>query len=150
MAAVVWVCLAIALFCVAYPLYVMRPFRPQGPRELQAALAVLQYREPITITCTMAVIVAAFASGRRVFAAGTVLLACLLAWLARVNVYEQIMFHSAGRPQFVDAKEAQIDSNDKLIVVKVNGNARAYPIRMMGYHHVVNDDIGGTAIVATY
>jgi hypothetical protein len=35
-------------------------------------------------------------------------------------------------------------------VLKVGGSARAYPIRTMGYHHIVNDVVGGTALVATY
>ena len=39
---------------------------------------------------------------------------------------------------------------DALTVVKVGGSARAYPIRTMGYHHIVNDIVGGTALVATY
>ena len=30
------------------------------------------------------------------------------------------------------------------------GEQRAYPIRTMGYHHIVNDRLGGVAIVATY
>jgi hypothetical protein len=34
-------CLAVSLFCVAYPIYVTRPFRAQGARELMAALAVM-------------------------------------------------------------------------------------------------------------
>jgi Protein of unknown function (DUF3179) len=32
----------------------------------------------------------------------------------------------------------------------VNGASRAYPIRQMGYHHVVNDTLGGVPIIATY
>ena len=37
-----------------------------------------------------------------------------------------------------------------MIAVKIGGEARAYPIRSMSYHHVVNDVVGGAAIVATY
>jgi hypothetical protein len=42
-------CLAVSLFCVAYPIYVIRPFRAQGTRELLAALSVLRYRNAVTI-----------------------------------------------------------------------------------------------------
>jgi hypothetical protein len=34
--------------------------------------------------------------------------------------------------------------------VRVAGIARAYPIRSISYHHVVNDTVGGVPIVATY
>jgi|SRR5580700_4203999 hypothetical protein len=151
------VCLAVSFFCVAYPLYVIRPFRPQGPRELVAALAVLRFRGAITILSAFAAIVAAIALWReqarvrgRALAIGVALTVCVLAGLARVNIFEQLMFHPVARPAFVGAMKAKIDPDDKLIVVKVNGVARAYPIRTMGYHHVVNDEVGGKALVATY
>ena len=37
-----------------------------------------------------------------------------------------------------------------VIAVKVNGSARAYPIRSMSYHHIYNDVVLGEPIVATY
>jgi Protein of unknown function (DUF3179) len=65
-------------------------------------------------------------------------------------VFEALMFHPLEHPAFAAAKDAKLDSDDKLIVVRINGSARAYPIREMAYHHVVNDMVGGTALVATY
>jgi hypothetical protein len=150
-------CLAVSLFCVAYPIYVIRPFRAQGTRELLAALSVLRYRNAATILSALVAILAAFAYGRtttrtrsRMAAALGALAVCVLAALARVNVYEQLMFHAVDRPAFEAATEAKLDRDDKLIVVKIGGIARGYPVREMGYHHVVNDEVGGTALVATY
>jgi hypothetical protein len=37
-----------------------------------------------------------------------------------------------------------------LAVVKMGTSARAYPIRGMSYHHIVNDVVNNVAIVATY
>jgi hypothetical protein len=37
-----------------------------------------------------------------------------------------------------------------VLSVKVNGEAVAYPVRLMAYHHVVQDIVGGTPLVATY
>ena len=82
--------------------------------------------------------------------AASAVLVCILAMLARANVYEQLMFHPLEPPSFAAPTDAKLDADDKLIVVKINGSARAYPIREMGYHHVVNDVVGGTALVATY
>jgi O-antigen ligase len=80
--------------------------------------------------------------------AGAVL-AAGLAFVARVNVFE-LMFHPIEHLAFAAAADVKLDKDDKLIVVKIGGSARAYPIRTMGYHHVVNDVVGGTALVATY
>src|ERR1700733_10222358 len=150
-------CLAVSLILVAYPIYVIRPFRAQGARELAAALMVARFGPPITVVSALAAVVAAIASWRdrapglgRMWMAAGALLVCVLAMLARVNVFEAVMFHSLEHPAFTSAKDAKLDGDDKLIVVKIHGSARAYPIREMAYHHVVNDVVGGTALAATY
>jgi hypothetical protein len=150
-------CLAISLVCVAYPLYVIRPFRAQGVRELLAALWIVRYRNAVTVLSAVVAIGAAATYWRvrtrtspRIIAALGALAVCVLAALARVNVYEQLMFHADDRPSFVAASQAKLERDDKLIVVKIGGIARGYPVRTMGYHHVVNDEVGGTPIVATY
>ena len=51
---------------------------------------------------------------------------------------------------FVASAQAGIDDADMIMSVRINGEARAYPIREMGYHHIVNDVVGGEPIVATY
>src|SRR5260370_39333566 len=43
------VCLAVALIPVVYPVYVIRPFRAQGARELAVALAVMRFRNVATV-----------------------------------------------------------------------------------------------------
>ncbi len=73
----------------------------------------------------------------------------LLAFFARVNIYE-MMFHHLDRPEFAAADKVKLDNDEKVIAVKIGGEARAYPIRSMAYHHVANDVVGQTAIVATY
>lgn len=150
-------CLVVSLACVAYPLYVIRPFRAQGPRELMAALEIVGYRGWITAISALAAMGTALAYWRarpglrdRIFAAALAAGVCLLAALARVNVYEQLMFHPQDHPAFVSVAAAKIDPDDKVIAVKIRGLARAYPVRIMGYHHVINDNVGGTALVATY
>jgi hypothetical protein len=149
-------CLAVGLFCVVYPIYVIRPFRHQGARELVVALAVARFRPAITVIAAIAAFLAVAAYWRvkarrwkRVLTAMGAVLAVVLAVLARVNVYE-LMFHPLVRPSFTAANEVKLDGVEKVVAVRVGGEARAYPIRSMSYHHVVNDVVGGAAIVATY
>jgi hypothetical protein len=37
-----------------------------------------------------------------------------------------------------------------ILAVRIGAEARAYPIREMAYHHVLNDLVGGVPIAATY
>ena len=77
------------------------------------------------------------------------LLVCVAAGLTRVNVFE-IMFHRYDKPAFTAVSEAKVDGDDKVLAILVGGAARAYPIRSIAYHHIINDEVGGRAVVATY
>jgi len=149
-------CLSVSLIAVVYPIYVIRPFRAQGARELAAALVVSRFRPLVTVLSAVVALWAAIgywrvqaSKWRRALAVMGAGFVCLFAYLARVNIYE-LMFHPVDHPAFAAANEVKIEKDDKVIVVKIGDSARAYPIRTMGYHHVVNDVVGGTALVATY
>ena len=121
------------------------------------ALVVSRFGPILSAISALAAVAAAIAYGRssapllsRRLAAASAMLVCVLAVLTRVNVFEALMFHPLEHPVFASVSKVKLDDDDKLIVVKIGGSARAYPIREMGYHHVVNDMVGGTALVATY
>jgi hypothetical protein len=50
----------------------------------------------------------------------------------------------------VAASESKLDGAEKVIAISLGGVARAYPIRSMSYHHIVNDEVNGVPVVATY
>ena len=149
-------CLAIAFFGLAYPMYVIRPFRHQGPRELAAALAVIQIRPIVTALVTLAALFTLVLYWRvqrrrlrRIAVTFAVLLVCACTALSRVNVYE-MMFHPMGPPSSEPVQNTKLDGKEMVIAVNVGGAARAYPIRIISYHHVINDVLDGVPIVATY
>lgn len=54
-------------------------------------------------------------------------------------------------PKFISADQADyLNSKDKVIGVSINGDHRAYPIKILNYHEIVNDDVGSTSIVVSY
>lgn len=154
-----FVALALALIsfaCFAVPLYVIWPFRHQGVTQLRVALFVVQIGPWLSIACTVSVLALIGSTWTRIpgwkFRSAAVLsvfIAVAGACLARLNVYE-LMFHPLGAPAFEPVEQAHLDRDDMVIAVKVNDISRAYPIREMGYHHIVNDTVGSEPIVATY
>jgi len=86
---------------------------------------------------------------RKLAAAFAVLLVFLFTGLSHINVYE-IMFHPMGRPNFRAAADSKLDGAEMVMAVHLGGEARAYPIRIVSYHHIVNDVVAGIPIVATY
>ena len=55
-------------------------------------------------------------------------------------------------PPITSAQSAEIDDNELVIGVEVNGQARAYPINQLTgpSREIINDNLGGTAIAATW
>ena len=52
--------------------------------------------------------------------------------------------------QDADAADAFLDDNDRIIGVYINGEARAYPQRILVWHEIVNDTVGGEPLSVTY
>ena len=48
------------------------------------------------------------------------------------------------------AAEAQLLPDDRVLGIEIGGIAKAYPVRLLNWHEVVNDDIAGTPVVITY
>jgi len=54
-------------------------------------------------------------------------------------------------PGFVEAKRANyLNDDDRVIGVNFNGESRAYPIKILNYHELVNDKIGNTSYVVSF
>jgi Protein of unknown function (DUF3179) len=144
------------LALAAYPMYVIRPFREQKPAALERALWVLLHDKAILVGLFALIAIFVFLIWRRAGWVAKVVLvpsfsiALIAAASAWFNPYEQLMFHPFGAPHYVSIQQAGLDANDMVIAVTLGGDSRAYPIREMGYHHVVNDRLNQLPIVVTY
>src|SRR5207237_6474276 len=108
---------AIALFFAIYPLYVIRPFRHQGARELAAALIIARWAPWVTLLCAAAAVFHLSRLWRqssrwpRLALLAATALAILAAVFARVNIYER-MFPPNLSPHFVARPPAVTDDVD--------------------------------------
>ena len=60
-------------------------------------------------------------------------------------------FVPLDNPVFIEPSAATFLADDELVLgLEWNGEARAYPVRMMVYHHVVNDEVSGSPVLITY
>ncbi len=60
------------------------------------------------------------------------------------------MFYQPEHKYFAFADKSSIDTNKLVIGVAIKGEAKAYPIQIIGYHHQVRDTIGGEPVMITY
>jgi hypothetical protein len=54
------------------------------------------------------------------------------------------------QPKFVRADQARLADGDRILGISLNGIARAYPVRILNWHEVVNDRFGERAVAVTY
>src|SRR3954451_16831793 len=59
------------------------------------------------------------------------------------------MFYQPRHKSFADVRDTKIAANKLVIGVEINGEAKAYPIQLIGYHHQVRDTIGHTPVMIT-
>jgi hypothetical protein len=146
-----------ALAMVAIPVWIIQPFEAETPRGLAVAYSLKRWSPLVTL----AIAVMAFALmlwlwrgakrwWRKTGLIMAMLFALLAAWFARQNHFEWI-FKPISEVAYSQTGEAGfVDDDDKVLAVEINGEAAAYPIRQMAYHHIVNDVVGGVPITATY
>ena len=54
-------------------------------------------------------------------------------------------------PQYLPVDEIDfVQPNEAVVVVDIDGDARAYPIQIMVWHEIVNDEVGGVPVSVTY
>lgn len=58
---------------------------------------------------------------------------------------------SIDDPQFKPARDIDdIPDQEPVIRLEVNGDLRAYPLRVLTWHEIANDEVGGTPVAVTY
>jgi hypothetical protein len=146
-----------SLLIVLIPVYLIRPFSPQTASDLEVSYTLRNVSPLLTLAALILGLLCALPLWKSttsrlrksVLAFAGVLLAAL-AILARQNHFEW-MFHPLPQPGYVEAaKASHVSDGDMVLSLEMRGEARAYPVPLMAYHHLVNTTVGGEPIVATY
>ena len=69
--------------------------------------------------------------------------------MSRLNHFEW-MFHPIDAPQFESAPTSKLGNQEMILAIRYGADARAYPIREMAYHHILNDVVAGVPVAVTY
>lgn len=146
-----------ALVCFGWffiPAFVIRPFTHQTPRGLALAMALRQRAPWGTLAAALVCLAFAFVlwgtvKWLRLVLAFVMVLVTFSAVMARLNYFEW-MFHPVPSAQFESASASKLDKSEMILAVRYGSDARAYPIREMAYHHVLNDVVGGVPVAVTY
>ncbi|MBC7775754.1 MAG: DUF3179 domain-containing protein [Phycisphaerae bacterium] len=76
--------------------------------------------------------------------------AIVVAYLFNFEMAAEKMFSQPRDLRMADAKANAVKPEKLVLGIEQNGQAKAYPIQFMGYHHQVRDTIGGAPVMVTY
>jgi len=145
-----------AVVWVFIPVWTIQPFKAQTSEGLNLAYTLRSWSPVVTLVAlVLAVLLAVMLwRGTRWWlkAALVLLLVPVIAvtWFARQNHFEW-MFKPLEKSAYVAAAKVDFVADDEMVLgIEVNGDAVAYPIRQLAYHHVVEDTVGGLPVVSTY
>ena len=142
---------------VVAPLALDQPFGAQTPWKMALIFTLRRWSPVLSViglVATIGLLPSLWRESRRWPArlglTAAAIAAAGVVWFARQNPFEW-MFKPLPRPAFVSARDARaVADADLVLAVTIDGDAAAYPIRQMAYHHLVNDRIGRTPAVVTY
>lgn len=152
-----FVLLVVTFLIVATPVYLIQPFAAQTEGGIGVSYILKKWSPYVTVLCAavaLSLAVSIWKRSRRIIGRFMLLmplgLIAILTWFSYQNHFEW-MFNPLAEPRFVRASDANfVAPDDMVLAVNINGDAVAFPVRLMAYHHVVQEVVGGTPITATY
>ena len=87
---------------------------------------------------------------KKIILAVVVLLYAAVFYLFNFKFLADKMFIQPTNKILATVTDNKIDSTKLVIGVSMNGQAKAYPVEIIGYHHQVQDTIGGEPAMVTY
>jgi hypothetical protein len=146
-----------SLTTVIAPVFIIQPFKPQNNLLLTISYHLRMWSVFITsVALVLALVLQYLLWNKMNFWLGKLLVIFaslpLLAssWFARQNHFEW-MFAPLPKTSYQQATDASfIADKDMVLAVTINGEAAAYPVKQLAYHHIVQDKVGDVPIVVTY
>src|ERR1700752_442313 len=147
---------AAAFAIVAIPVKLIMPFSAQTQRGLALSYTLRHWSPSFTSIASVVAIALMLwlwrgsRWWRRILSVLVLIPIFAVTWFARQNHFEW-MFNPLANPAYANAAEVGfVESSDMVVAVENHGEAVSYPIRLIAYHHLVQDAVGGTPSVATY
>jgi Protein of unknown function (DUF3179) len=149
---------ALAVAFAVVPLWVIRPWVSQTREGLALAYQVRRWA-PLATALTLAAglgLTVWLWRGARWWSRTALVLALVVltaaVWRARQNpAMFETMFVPLGNARFAPAAEVDwVAPGEPVLAVERNGEAVAFPVRQLAYHHIVQEVVGGVPVAATY
>ena len=143
------------VFEIANVYFIMPMPGSQRMRSLDVAYALYQWRWSVRVVCGVLIAVSALpawrAAGRRNWLIPAALAVVgIVTYLFNFRLSADQMFREPTTLAMTPAAGNRVASDRLVVGIELNGDARAYPLQFIGYHHQVRDTVGGQEVLVSY
>jgi hypothetical protein len=144
--------IGIALFEILNVYFIMPMPGSQRMNSLDLAYFLYSYRWVFRIAFALMIVAGAGAAFKasKWIPAGVVVVTLVIVYMFNFNMVADQMFKQPAHLVFKPQPESALSDSSIVVGVEVNGEVKAYPIQFIGYHHQVQDNVGGKAVIVTY
>jgi hypothetical protein len=145
--------IGIILYEIAKVYFIMPMPGSQRMNSIDAAYLLHVWRWEFRIILWALILIGSlsvFKGKRKWIPAVFVLLAIGLTYATNYEMAADTMFYQPDTVLMNDSASNKVGLERLVIGTQINGEAKAYPIQYIGYHHQVRDTLGGQPIMVTY
>jgi len=145
--------IGIILYEILKVYFIMPMPGSQRMNSIDAAYFLHVWRWAFRIVCWAMVLagsVSVFQSKTKWIAAALLILGLGLTYATNYEMAADTIFYEPNKVVMQHAASNRVDLKRIVVGTVVNGEAKAYPIQFIGYHHQVRDTLGGKPIMVTY
>ena len=148
------VCLLV-LFEAANVYFIMPMPYSQRMRSIDVAYFLHTWRWTFRAVCATLIVVGARAAWRaprrrRLWAPFAIVVAGVVVYVLNFQMSADHMFLPPASLVMVPAERNKVEMNRLVVGVELNGQARAFPVQFIGYHHQVRDTVAGTPVMVSF
>ena len=147
--------IGVLLLEIANVYFIMPMPGSQRMRSVDAGYLIYRWRWPLRMIFGALALAGAIPTWRspdrrRWLAPLALVLVAAAAYVFNFRMAADQMFRQPGALNMRPSAQNKV-AGDRLVVgVALNGDARAYPLQFIGYHHQVRDTVGGQPVLVTY
>ena len=145
----------LVLFEVARVYFIMPLPGSQRMRSIDVAYALHSWRWPLRALFAVLVVLGARAAWRggglrRIVLPVSLALAGAAAYGSNVTMSADRIFIAPASLDMQPASRNVVEMARLVVGIEIDGQARAYPVQFIGYHHQVRDTVGTTPVLITF
>lgn len=144
--------IGIALFEILNVYFIMPMPGSQRMNSLDLAYFLYSYRWFFRVAFVLLMIAGASAAFKasKWIPAVVAILALVVIYMFNFKMAADQMFKQPANLVFKTKAENILGDSSVVVGVEINGEVKAYPIQFIGYHHQVQDKVGGKSVIVTY